>query len=79
MERERRADVSRNTDQILEMAQYLDSAKKANPSQGLTAEIEKLVEQEAREEALQKIVSVSNVLSSAPERGTIALASPSEA
>ncbi|KAI5780521.1 hypothetical protein EDC01DRAFT_276897 [Geopyxis carbonaria] len=55
-------------DQIIEMAQYIDTRKGTSPNEGLALEVEKLVEEEKREEALEKIVAVSGVLSSSPER-----------
>ena len=51
------------------MAQYIDTLNKTNPTQGLSLEIENLVENEQKEEALQKTIAASVALSSAPERG----------
>lgn len=56
-------------DQIVELAQYIDTISKTNPSQGLSLDIENLVENDQKEEALQKTVAASAALSSAPERG----------
>lgn len=64
-----------NPEQVIEMAQYIDTRKGASPAEGLTAESEKLLDSEAREEALKKIVDASAVLSGSPERGL----SPSQA
>lgn len=55
-------------DQIVELAQYFDTRKGVNPAQGLTLEIEKLVEGEKKEDALKRIVESSAVLSTCPER-----------
>lgn len=51
------------------MSQYLDTQKRVNPAQGITVEIEKFVQEERKDEALDKIVSCSSVLVTAPERG----------
>ncbi|KAH8148654.1 uncharacterized protein LAJ45_07365 [Morchella importuna] len=52
-------------DQILEMAQYIDTRK---GSQALAPELEALIEAGDKETALKKIVDASSVLSSAPEK-----------
>jgi translation initiation factor 3 subunit M len=57
-------------EQILDLAQYLDTINKTNPAQGLSLEIENLVENEQKEDALKKVVEASSALSSAPERGS---------
>ncbi|KAI5820651.1 hypothetical protein BZA77DRAFT_384362 [Pyronema omphalodes] len=55
-------------DQIVEMAQYIDTLNKTNPETGLCAEVENLVGNEQNEEALQKTVAASSALSAAAER-----------
>lgn len=55
-------------DQIIELAQYIDTISKTNPSQGLSLDIENFVENDQKEEALKKTVAASAALSSAPER-----------
>lgn len=55
-------------DQILEMAQYIDTRK---GSQTLAPELEALIEAGGKETALKKIVDASSVLSSAPEKGRL--------
>lgn len=54
-------------DQIIEIAQYLDA--RTGDKEALTAQITELVQQEKREEALEKIVAASGALSTSPERG----------
>ncbi|KAA8909171.1 hypothetical protein FN846DRAFT_943113 [Sphaerosporella brunnea] len=55
-------------DQIVELAHYIDTINKTNPSQGLSLDIENLVENEQKDEALKKVVDASSALSSAAER-----------
>lgn len=55
-------------DQIVELAQYFDTRKGVNPTQGLTLEIEKFIENEKKEDALKRIVETSAVLLTCPER-----------
>ncbi|KAI5855743.1 hypothetical protein BZA05DRAFT_349137 [Tricharina praecox] len=55
-------------DQIVELAQYIDTISKTNPSKGLSLDIENFVENDQKEEALKRTVAASAALSSAPER-----------
>jgi hypothetical protein len=48
------------------MALYIDGRR---ATQGLSADVIKLVEADQKEEALKKIVDGSSVLSAAPEKG----------
>jgi hypothetical protein len=70
------ADDGAGIEQIFDLAQYIDTINKTNPAQGLSLEIENLVENEQTEDALKKVVEASSALSSAPERGSW-LVSPS--
>lgn len=54
-------------DQIIEIAQYLDA--RIGDKETLTNEVSELVQQEKREEALEKIIAASGALSTSPERG----------
>jgi len=54
-----------------ELTQYIDQTNKATGQESnLEAEVEPLLKEEKREDALKKVVTASSALNSAPERGT---------
>ena len=58
-------------DQIVELAQYIDTLNKTNPAAGLAVAVKALIDAEQEEEALLKTISASSALSVAPERGLL--------
>ena len=51
-----------------ELAQYIDSLKK-DAEDGIQPEVQKLLQDGKKEDALKKLVSAAIVLNSAPEKG----------